>query len=333
MTASVSIALENDQQIVTMCQGDLIAKINADEGANVFVLKNEKDKLDILLQADDPDNRILDFPLFGMPILLPPSRIAGGKFSFDGKDYNLPIFDILDLPNNIHGFLFFEKWKIDNVNVCEEKCSVMMRYESSESSFFYEYFPHKFVVEMDCILTEKGLEKIIRVINNDTKAMPFGLGWHTFFNVPFCTDGSADACFLKVTVGDEWIFGDHYIPTGEKRGLTEELKNLTDEGLSLDNRALLNDFTSKPIELDGKSFNGAIITDKSNGRKLYYEVGEEYGHWTVWNANGNDGFICPEPQTIVTDAFNLVNRGNPDTGFIKLEPGETFRTFEKVYWD
>ena len=331
--SKIIISLENGQQIITMCLDDLVAKINADEGANLFVLKNEKKKLDILVSKDDPNDREIDFPYFGMPILFPPNRIAGGRFSFNGRDYVLPINDAPGLENHVLGFLFFEKWRTKQVRVDEKTCCVTMQYTSSDKSFFYDFFPHLFTVEIEFILTQHGIVKTTTIINNDVKPMPLGLGWHTFFKIPFSTDGDGDACVLNVTVGKEWVFDENYIPTGEMRCNGLEVQCLTGEGFHLSNNAICKHFGAKPIILNERLFNGAIITDKSNGRKLYYEVGNEFGHWMLWNASGNEGFICPEPQTIAADGFNLQNRTKEDTGFIALNPEKVFCTYEKIFWE
>src|SRR5215475_1987829 len=47
----------------------------------------------------------------GTPILVPfPNRIAGGKFTYEGKTYSLPLND--HGVNAIHGFAFDMPWKV-----------------------------------------------------------------------------------------------------------------------------------------------------------------------------------------------------------------------------
>lgn len=328
----IEVSLINSQQILNMSIGSVSAKINAGEGANLFSLKDEECGLDILIDHDDPSNRALDFPFFGMPILFPPNRISGGAFSFNGKNYTLPINDAAGLNNYIHGFLYFEKWEILRTQVSNDHCTAVLCYNSTVDSPVYKLFPHLFHIELEYTLTKSGILTKIFVKNVDDIPLPFGLGFHTFVKLPFNKNGDISRCKMSVTIGKEWILDPANIPTGEKKDIKNEHTALTGEGLPLYGHALSNHFTAQPIERKGNMFNGAVITDDSVKQSVIYEVGKEFGHWMLWNGSGVDGFICPEPQTIVVDAFNTKDERD-DTGFIALKPEETFETYEKVYWE
>lgn len=326
----IDIIDNNKQEIVSMRYNDYIAKINVSEGANLFLLKNESKNADIILSKDDPLARHIDFPLFGMPVLFPPNRIANGKFQANGIEYQFPINDCNNLQNHLHGLLYFEKWYIAKKTVNDDFCSVSLGYTADENAKFYSYFPHRFKFEIDFILSDRGIEINITVCNMDKAPLPFGLGFHTFFNIPFNKYGSAKKCSITVTAGKEWLLDKDYIPTGELIELSKRLSPLIKNGFSLYKNQITNHFTAKPVIRNGKEFNGAVITDSSVKQKVVYEVGQEFGHWMLWNGKGNEGFICPEPQTVAANGFNMKN-SSKESGFLMLEPNQTFKTSKRIY--
>ena len=48
-----------------------------------------------------------------------------------------------------------------------------------------------------------------------------------------------------------------------------------------------------------------MMEDAESGKKLAYEVGEEYRFWIIWNDKGFNGYFCPEPMSAMIDAPNL----------------------------
>jgi aldose 1-epimerase len=81
---------------------------------------------------------------------------------------------------------------------------------------------------------------------------------------------------------------------------------------------------------NGREFRGAILEDTDAGRRIVYEVENGFKHWMVYNGNGSQGFICPEPQTWMVNAPNL---DLPDevTGFGQLQPGQCRQETCRIY--
>jgi galactose mutarotase-like enzyme len=50
---------------------------------------------------------------------------------------------------------------------------------------------------------------------------------------------------------------------------------------------------------------GVIAEDIASGKKLCYEVSDEYKFWIIWNDRGFNGYFCPEPMSAMIDAPNL----------------------------
>ena len=67
------------------------AKILPDRGANCLALTHTPSGISAL-RTYDPDTFELDNPfLYGTPLLFPPNRIKGGRFTYDGREYALPV--------------------------------------------------------------------------------------------------------------------------------------------------------------------------------------------------------------------------------------------------
>ena len=69
----------------------------------------------------------------------------------------------------------------------------------------------------------------------------------------------------------------------------------------------------------------AVVEDRGSGMRLTIDVDETYPFWVVWTGKTADApFICLEPYTCVTNAFNL-KLSPSETGARFLERGDVFR--------
>ena len=50
--------------------------------------------------------------VYGMPVLLPPNRIAGGRFQAAGREYRLPVNEP-EKGNHLHGLLLNRPWQLE----------------------------------------------------------------------------------------------------------------------------------------------------------------------------------------------------------------------------
>ena len=66
--------------------------IQPSRGANCLYFKHIPSGISALRTYDPDTVEELDNPfLYGTPLLFPPNRIKGGKFTYDGREYALPI--------------------------------------------------------------------------------------------------------------------------------------------------------------------------------------------------------------------------------------------------
>ena len=68
------------------------AKIQPSRGANCLSFKHLPSRICALRTYNPDEVTELDNPfLYGTPLLFPPNRIKGGKFTYDGREYSLPV--------------------------------------------------------------------------------------------------------------------------------------------------------------------------------------------------------------------------------------------------
>ena len=89
-------------------------------------------------------------------------------------------------------------------------------------------------------------------------------------------------------------------------------------------------YTAECGELDHEKFYGIIAEDIESGKKLCYEVAEDYKFWIIWNDRGFNGYFCPEPMTAMIDAPNLSLPADV-TGYFEVKPTESFETHQRFF--
>lgn len=121
--------------------------------------------------------------VYGMPLLLPPNRTAGGAFTFQGTTYHLPINEPV-YGNHIHGSLARMPFRVTE----QTATSVTGFYENRG-----ECYPFPFAITVTHCLTETGTQHLFTLCNTGPKTMPLAFGLHIAFRAkPFlrCPSGS-----------------------------------------------------------------------------------------------------------------------------------------------
>ncbi len=321
--ASVELGTVGDIPAVLLRAGPYSAAICPAMGANCFRLEHEGASLlrtppSFAVFRENPN-------VFGMPLLFPPNRIRGGKFTFQGRDYSLPMNESAR-GHHIHGFLSSTIFDAAGEEIPTSydqhpnsaSCRASFSFEATKDSP-YSTFPHTFRVELSYNLdSDEGLSQRLEVENRGDSDMPLGLGFHTAFNCPFIPGTDPGDYRLRLAVSSEIILDPaSIIPTGESVSENELIATLNGEGVAPQGRALSNHFRggeAAPRE--------AILTHLPTGMSIIYRVDPIFAFWTLWNQGGDRAFVCPEPQTWIIDAPN--SRLTPEeSGFRSLAPGES----------
>lgn len=323
----------NGTSCVRMNAGGYEALVAYEIGCNVIRLRCNTKEMEFFRW--NPDNSAETIKqsaeVWGLPTLYLPNRFADGKLKTSDAVYQLPVNEKAPYNNHIHGFLHKRTFEIVEHNADSNCAWVKARYVYDENDEFFEYLPIKFVAEYTFTLSAHGLEQDICFTNVSNKMLPMSLASHTTINAPFVDGAQESDIRLTVPAGKKCELNERCLPT-------EKLKSLTmwDLEYKSGNKCPVlqvcdNDmYTGEYAELDGEKFHGVIAEDIASGKKLCYEVSEEYKFWIVWNDRGFNHYFCPEPMTAMIDAPNLSLPADI-TGYTEVKPGETFKAHQRFF--
>ncbi|MFN2746881.1 MULTISPECIES: aldose 1-epimerase [unclassified Bacillus (in: firmicutes)] len=282
-------------------------------GSNLISLKWKPGGLSLLKTPETKEEYDANPFLFGIPILFPPNRIDQGRFTYDGKTYQLPINE-KPLQNHLHGFLHDKKWTLTKAEADDQKSMAQTVLHADEHPDIQSIFPHSFSIVITYRLEGKQLQMDASVVNHGKEPMPLGLGYHTSFRYPFNEKGDKAQCLFSLPTEKQWVLTDRLLPTGEYH-VTEEFKTgRTAAGERLD------DIFAAEVDQEGNST--ADICDRLADIRLSYQCDSHFKHWVVYNGTSDDSdLLCLEPYTWMTNAPNL-DLPHEVTGFQALGPRE-----------
>lgn len=301
-------------------------------GANMVKLVNKEKGIHILRtpSLEEVETFRSRPQIFGLPLLFPPNRIEDGTYTYNGRKYQYPI-TIPDQHNYHHGIIKSQPFMVTKTVVGNDSVEVEASFFSNAvNDAIFVNFPHEFECRMNFRLSAAGLVHTVTFVNVSDTEMPLGVGYHTPVMIPFVEGGNADNYLLRMSVGEKWEMTGRTLPTGKLLPLTDEEQLLRTTGLKPTGKAIEWPLTAKPLVIDGKEYNGAILTDTANHISVYYEVDNQFKHWTLWNNGGNVNWVCPEPQTWAINAPNL-DMPAEITGFRTVAPGKSWSGVSKLY--
>ncbi len=162
-------------------------------------------------------------------------------------------------------------------------------------------FPFAHAIEITHRLRGGSLEVETKVENLCAEPMPLCIGYHPYFQL---TGSPRDAWSVRIAARDQVVLSEKLIPTGERKpAALPDLFPL--KGESLD--SVFTGLTGEEFVLEGP------------GQRVSVRYGPKYPVAIVYAPPGR-GFVCFEPMTALTNAFNLENADLPH-----VAPGETWR--------
>ena len=323
----------NGTTCVRLSAGGYEALVAYEIGSNVIRLRDNKNGMEFFRYKDDNTADVIkqSAEVWGLPTLYLPNRFADGVLKTSDAVYQLPVNEKAPYNNHIHGFIHKRKFEVIEHNSDSNCAWVKTRYVYDENDEFFQYLPVRFTAEYTFTISASGLEQDICFINNDDKVLPMSLASHTAINAPFVDGAKEEDIRLTVPIGKKCELNERCLPT-------EQLKSLTMWDLEYKEgtkcpvlQVVDNDmYTAETAKLDGMDFYGVFAEDTASGKKLCYEVSEEYGFWIIWNDRGFNHYFCPEPMTAMIDAPNLSL--SPDvTGYREVKPGEEFTAHQRFF--
>jgi len=152
-------------------------------------------------------------------------------------------------------------------------------------------FPFAHTIEMTYRLHKGVLEVATRIQNLSTDPMPVAIGYHPYFQLH---DVPRDQWKVHLAARDHLVLSKKLIPTGERK------PNEFADPLPLAG-TLLDDVFS------GLDANATFWVEGVRQR-ISVTYGKKYTVAVVYAPSGRP-FICFEPMSAVTDAFNLAHAG------------------------
>jgi aldose 1-epimerase len=264
------------------------------------------------------------------------NRIANGKFTLDGVEYNLPLNNG---PNQLHGGpegFHNQVWDVKKVTAN----SIVLAYLSKDGEMGY---PGNLSVEVTYTLTDKNEFEIDYKATTDKKTV-VNLTSHPFFNLAGEGNGTINNHILQINADMYTPVDSTLIPLGEnvtvegtpfdfRKGkpigqdlVEQETNTQLQHGLGYDHNFVLN----QPAE--GGMFLAATITDPESGRSMEVytlEPGLQFygGNFMDGSDLGKSGKPFKFRESFALETQHFPDSPNqPDFPSIVLNPGETYST-------
>ena len=255
----------------------------------------------------------------GIPWLFPfPNRIEKGRFTWRGKDYELPVSDAFG--NAIHGFVMDRPWR---VVAADSQLAIAEFQLSLDAPERLPLWPSDFLIEVRYTLREACLRADVRIVNAGNQPLPWGLGTHPYFKVPLSQRSQQDQCLVQVPATETWELID-CLPTGQRRPVEPRTDLRTGSELG----SLKLDDVLTGLEVQRRTVTTQLF-DPAAGLQVTQVTDDIFRECVVFTPPGRP-CICIEPYTCVTNAINLEQRGI-DAGWRILPAGGEIRTWLEIH--
>jgi aldose 1-epimerase len=230
--------------------------------------------------------------LMGNPLLSPwANRIAGYSYQVNGKKYllnaELGNLRIDGNKNPIHGLVTFARdWRVEDVGADGVMAQARLMLDCSRKPDLLAQFPFPHRLWITYRLTPARLEVETQVENLATEPLPLAIGYHPYFQL---SDAPRDEWQVTIPARERMVLSPLLIPTGEKQ------PNPYVPGTPL--KGIVLDDVFSGLE------ENATFRVKGRQQEITVRYGADYRIGVVYAPAGQN-FICFEPMTAPTNAFN-----------------------------
>jgi aldose 1-epimerase len=236
-----------------------------------------------------------------VPFLAPwANRLDGDAFWANGKRYQLnPGLGNIRRDGNqkpIHGLLSTSNlWKVVEAKADDASAWVTSRLEFWRHADLLAQFPFPHTLTMTYRLRDGAVEVETSIENHAAESMPVGIGFHPYFRLH---DASRDEWHVHLAARDHLVLNQQLIPTGERKPVEFA------DPYSLSAGQLDDVFANLIRDPDGR----ARFHVEAGRERITVAYGPKYTVAVVYAPKGQD-FICFEPMSAITNAFNLAHDG------------------------
>ena len=232
-------------------------------------------------------------------VLVPwPNRIRGGRYSFAGRDHQLPLSEP-SRGHAVHGLARWVRWTAASL----EPAAITMTTDLVPQTGW----PFEVRVEVSYVLTAAGLSVVAAARNHGATAAPFGAGFHPYVALH---GHRLDDVTLRVPAARRLVTDEAQIPVGEREvaGTEHDLR----AGRRLGALRLDDAFTGLSHE-GGRG--SAEVRVGGRGAGIWFDGAFRFLQVFTSSFAGRPPAVAVEPMTCPADAFNS------RTALIVLEPG------------
>lgn len=218
------------------------------------------------------------------PILFPHVMSPSSKkLLFDGEWFTV----------GNHGFARRSEFQVIN----EKKDSLLLVLTSNDKTL--QEYPYRFELYVEYILRDYGVNADYRIVNCDSKTMPFGFGLHPAFNCPLDKRKSFEDYMVIFNSSEEELNGNTFYIS----------------------RNIFYKYPTYHIQhLNSCSLD---FTDGENGIHMEFPRFKKFALWTCEDKEAD--FICLEPLMQETDVNDNHTPFENRQDIIKLDPGKEYR--------
>ena len=268
-------------------------------GAQISSVIRKSDNVEHMWQADP---EVWDSHA---PVLFPhPGRLKDGRMPAKGQTFeNCPI----------HGFAR----NFEHTLVAKNKDTLVLQLTDSPETL--KKWPYKFRLLSSFVLDEDVLHHTLTVENRDQEQMPFGIGYHPGFAIPFDdqhTYADYELRFDKV----ESPLCLSTAPRGLISGGTYFLgKNIT--AIALDDQL----FASDSHCMVGLQSGTLGLYEKDSGRAVVCSI-KNFPYCLIWSMPGEPKYVCIEPWHSLPSPEEGGYEWTEKPAAAILAPGESWST-------
>ena len=229
---------------------------------------------------------------FSGEILEPwPNRIADGKYSHNGNDFQLNVNEKVR-NNALHGLVFDKYWKVSSKS--ENRISLQITIDDSEQ------YPGILELEMTYQIDNQGLSSTLTATNQGEIELPYGASTHPYLMVPGVE--SVDDYILQIGASQVYL-------TDEARLLPIKIVDVADASLDFRQPAKIgSNFIDHAFKLDPTFESSVSIKDDSGeGVLMSFNDATKWVQIHTADRNGADDgrkSLAIEPMTCPPDSFN-----------------------------
>ena len=303
-----------------------------------LIVPGKKGRADVVLGYDGMEGYLKASNYFGATVGRYANRIAKGRFTLNGKVYQLATNDG---PNALHGGIKgFDKhlWTIADVASGPRSAAVTLTYVSPDGE---EGYPGTMKVSATFVLTETDELRVTYRATSD-RATIANITNHSYFNLAGQASGvSATDAVLTIPANSFTPVDPTLIPTGElrpvartpfdfraPRRIADRMRDGRDEQLRI-GRGYDHNWVVSRAPVGGLQM-VAKVEDRGSGRVmeiLSNQPGVQFysGNFLDGTATGKAGTIYRQGDGLALEPQVFPNTPNqPEFGSARLDPGKTY---------